>query len=140
MPISADKRALYPKDWPAISRRIREREGNRCKWCAAPNGKTICRGERCDAGTYMVENGEVFDENDGRRMGVARGSEYFGRFVKVVLTTAHLDHGLADHSDENLAALCQQCHFRHDAPQHRASAAKTRRSRKAVGDLLGDTP
>jgi len=25
----------YPPKWPAISRRIRERDGQRCRWCGA---------------------------------------------------------------------------------------------------------
>ena len=25
----------YPANWPAISRRIRERDGQRCRWCGA---------------------------------------------------------------------------------------------------------
>ena len=38
MPIHPSMRALYPKNWPAISRRIRfERAGNRCEWCGAEN-------------------------------------------------------------------------------------------------------
>jgi hypothetical protein len=37
MPIRPSQRALYPPDWKAISARIREREGNRCKWCGAEN-------------------------------------------------------------------------------------------------------
>lgn len=32
------KRHLYPKDWPAISKRIRAREGNACKQCGVTNG------------------------------------------------------------------------------------------------------
>jgi len=44
----------------------------------------------------------------------------------VVLTVAHLDHDPANNTDENLAALCQRCHLRHDAEQHRISASKTR--------------
>ena len=36
MPIRPELRALYPPDWPQISRRIRfERAGNRCEWCGA---------------------------------------------------------------------------------------------------------
>ncbi len=27
----------YPVDWHEISQRIRERDGNRCKWCLAEN-------------------------------------------------------------------------------------------------------
>lgn len=38
MPIHPSQRALYPKNWPAISRRIRfERAGNHCEWCGAAN-------------------------------------------------------------------------------------------------------
>ena len=39
MPISPENRKRYPSDWKAISRRIREREGNACKWCGAVNGQ-----------------------------------------------------------------------------------------------------
>ncbi len=37
MPISPERAALYPPDWPEISARIRERDGNRCAWCGAAN-------------------------------------------------------------------------------------------------------
>ena len=38
LPIRPELRALYPPNWPAISRRIRfERAGNRCEWCGAAN-------------------------------------------------------------------------------------------------------
>lgn len=38
MPIRPELRALYPKNWAAISKRIRfERAGNRCEWCDAAN-------------------------------------------------------------------------------------------------------
>ena len=33
---------------------------------------------------------------------------------KVILTVAHLDRATVDHSDANLAALCQRCHLGHD--------------------------
>jgi 5-methylcytosine-specific restriction endonuclease McrA len=39
MPIRPENKARYPKDWPAISRAIRARAGNRCEWCAATNGE-----------------------------------------------------------------------------------------------------
>jgi len=32
-------RSLYPDDWEAISRRIRERAGGKCEWCNAENGQ-----------------------------------------------------------------------------------------------------
>jgi 5-methylcytosine-specific restriction endonuclease McrA len=39
MPIRPENKARYPKDWPTISKRIREREGQKCKWCLASNGE-----------------------------------------------------------------------------------------------------
>ena len=39
MPIRPSERARYPKDWRAISQRIRERARNRCEQCGAENGK-----------------------------------------------------------------------------------------------------
>lgn len=40
MPISPDKKKLYPPDWKEISKRIRfERAGNKCEWCGAENHK-----------------------------------------------------------------------------------------------------
>ena len=39
MPIRPERKALYPKDWKAISLRIREAAEWRCEWCSAENGK-----------------------------------------------------------------------------------------------------
>jgi hypothetical protein len=136
MPLTKEQRAAYGPGWPAISRQVREEAGQRCERCAAPNGELIARGAGDRAGTYMVETGEVRDDTTGAVLGVARGSEYdVARMVKVVLTVAHLD-GTLDHRRDNLAALCQQCHLRLDAPQHARNAAATRRARLAAGDLF----
>lgn len=37
---------------------------------------------------------------------------------KVVLTVAHIDHDKTNNRFNNLAALCQRCHLRHDLKQH----------------------
>lgn len=131
MPIRDEEKARYPNDWPEISRRIREREANKCKWCKAPNGEVVDRAS--DGSSYMLMGGEVFDAKTGDYLGMARGSEYpGGKFVKIVLTVAHLDHQPENCSDDNLAALCQRCHLHYDRHHH----ANTRRSRKAVADLF----
>ena len=39
MPIRPENKARYPKDWRAISLRIRERAGNKCEGCGAKNGE-----------------------------------------------------------------------------------------------------
>ena len=104
-PIRASEKGRYPKDWKAISQRIREREGNCCKWCGAPNGEIVTRDadgrwHRHTCGTLCVGDGE-------------------GCGVQIVLTVAHLDHTPENCADDNLAALCQWCHNRYDAPMRR---------------------
>lgn len=139
MPIRPENKARYPKDWPAISRRIRERAQNKCERCGVPNGVLIARGTGRDAGTFMLENGDVFCATTGEPRGRARGSEYeAARYVRVVLTVAHLDHQPENCADDNLQAMCQRCHLRYDAKHHAANAHATRRKRKAVGDLFSD--
>ena len=137
MPIRTSERARYPADWPKISRQVREEAKNRCERCCAPNGETILRGAGPDAGTYMLEEGEVFCAETGEFKGVRRGSEYEGdRFVRVVLTVAHLNHQPEDCRRENLRAWCQRCHLTYDAKHHARNARETMRRKRADGDLF----
>lgn len=39
MPISKERKKLYPKDWKQISAEVRLRAGNMCEMCQAENGK-----------------------------------------------------------------------------------------------------
>lgn len=97
MPIRPENRARYPKDWKAISHRIRfDRAGGRCE-CTGQCG--IDHDGRCEA-----KHNEPHPTT---------GS-------KVVLTTMHMDHTPENNSDDNLMAGCQQCHNRYDAPMRRA--------------------
>jgi hypothetical protein len=42
MPIKAEMREVYPRDWPEISRRVRfERAEGICQGCGCPHGRTI---------------------------------------------------------------------------------------------------
>jgi len=56
--------------------------------------------------------------------------------VKVVLTDAHLDHTPENCARDNLAALCQRCHNRYDAPMRRAGIVARRRAKMANLDLF----
>lgn len=132
MPIPPEKAHLYPprKEWMAIRARILTRAGDACEQCKAPNHVHIARGVDGDAGTYMLQSGDVYDAETGKRLGSARGSEYESkRPTYVILTVAHLDHNPRNNNDGNLRALCQRCHLAHDLELHKANAAKTR-SRK----------
>lgn len=113
MPIKAENRARYPKDWKQIAARIRVRSGNRCE--GSPS-YPMCR----------VGNGELHP---------ATGSV-------VVLTVAHLDHTPENCADENLRHWCQRCHNTYDLPHRRRNAAATIKAKKAVGDLFdaGERP
>lgn len=106
------RRELYPSDWPAISLRVRERDGWRCVSCGVANGMVVARDR----------NGEWFEVPSA-----------FAGAVRIVLTVAHLlGDDPADCRDENLAALCQRCHLRLDGPLHARHAAETRRRRRVA--------
>lgn len=136
MPIRPENRDRYPKDWPAISLRIRERASNKCEQCAAPNGALICRGMGQFEGSYMVSTGDVFDALTGSKLGRAKGSEYPGRYVRVVLTVGHLDHKPENCADENLKAWCQRCHNAYDMPARIAGRRARSRQARAAADLF----
>ena len=135
MPIRPENRARYPNDWKQISERIRfERAGNKCEQCSAPNGEVVYR---FDSGEYMLEDGAVHDGTTGEFQGHCRGSEApAGRFIKIVLTVAHLDHTPENCADDNLRAWCQRCHNIYDAPKRREGIRRRARGKMASGDLF----
>lgn len=111
MPIRAERRALYPRDWAAISLSIRhDRAGWRCEWC----------------------------EPDGRRCEAVQGQPNPVTGAKVVLTVAHLDHDETHADPARLMAMCQRHHLAYDAPHHRRNAAETRRRKMATAELFGE--
>lgn len=112
MPVSKEKAARYPKNWKDISLAIRERAGQRCE----------CVGE---CGLHPEQRCE---ERNGTFAKWAKG--------KIVLTVAHLNHTPEDCRDDNLKAMCQRCHLRYDQEHHLANSRATRRSRKAIGELI----
>jgi 5-methylcytosine-specific restriction endonuclease McrA len=78
----------YPKCWRIIRGLILARAGNRCE--GAPEYPD------CRAPNHQPHP--------------VTGSH-------VVLTIAHLDHDPTNNTWDNLRALCQRCHLRHDLPQ-----------------------
>ncbi len=113
MPISPENRARYPRDWKAISLRIRtERAGNRCE----------CEGE-CGRG------------HEGRCNAI-NGQPHPVTGSVVVLTCMHLDHTPERCDDDNLRAACQRCHLSYDAKHHAANARVTRNQKRGQSDLF----
>lgn len=119
-------RSKYPEDWEAISARIRERDGNRCKECGVPNGAI---------GYRLLKSGEFVKIADRvEDVGLEADAIALDGFnvIRIVLTVAHWpDPDPMNCADDNLRALCQRCHNRLDGPMRRANAAETRR-RKIV--------
>jgi 5-methylcytosine-specific restriction endonuclease McrA len=118
MPITPANRPRYPKDWPAISRSIRDRSLGQCE-CVGECG--LHHDHRCE-------------ERNGHPALWARG--------RVVLTVAHLDHDPTNWDPANLRAMGQRCHNRYDQPHRQANARRTRRGRRAAADFFeqGGTP
>jgi 5-methylcytosine-specific restriction endonuclease McrA len=141
VPIKPENLALYPANWKSeIRPRILERDGHRCKFCGVPNHTTICRVVIAGVLAWAdpVKRGVWYSAADGSLLysGFAIGEEE-GRHTRIVLTIAHLhDPDPSNCDDENLAALCQRCHLRHDAPMHREHRAATHRAKRAVADLF----
>ena len=152
MPIRPEMKDRHPKDWPAISMRIRERDGNKCKWCGVPNHELGGRdseghwfkarplGEKLLRLEWPKENETAwcYRPLPGGCWDKGPFYELRCRIVRIVLTVAHLNHKPEDCSDENLVALCQRCLLRYDAKHHAATAAATRRKALNNRELFDD--
>lgn len=101
MPILAENKGRYPKDWALRSRFIRfYRARNCCEWCGIPNG--VYRNKASGEWTRNALQAETW-RRDGDRVS------------RVVLTVAHVNDERPEAcSFDNLAALCQACHNGHD--------------------------
>ena len=108
-------KSRYPKDWPAISKRIRERSGGRCE----------CEGE---CGLHRTNPGpRRCEEMNGQPAKWAKG--------KIVLTVAHMNHAPMECDDDNLKAMCQRCHNRYDMPHRLVNRARTLSVKRSAGTL-----
>jgi hypothetical protein len=140
MPIKDMSR--YPKDWKAISLRVRERDGWCCKFCGLPNHSLILR--RPASAEYIRYDAEqdVHIDMLGDWIKLSELPDWTGdvKYTKVVLTVAHLGtphpdgtpgdkHDKLDCRDENLAALCQRCHLLYDMDEHVANRQASRRQK-----------
>lgn len=141
------KRELYPANWNAISKHIREqRAQNKCECrgecgqehngrCNAPNNEYVWRPSI--GGQWFDDSEFEPDQPNGKTHFVhsLAITEMFRR-VKVILTVAHLNHNPKDCRKSNLRAMCQACHLRYDAKHHAKNAAQTRRNKKVKAGQL----
>jgi hypothetical protein len=126
------KRACYPKDWKSLRAQVLSRAGERCE-CTGECGAAAHDGQRCE-----VPDGVLIQRRKGeltrwvRAFSVGETSTHSKPF-RVVITTAHLCQDSMCRDLEHLRALCQLCHLRLDAEQHRKSRARTLSQRSGSG-------
>lgn len=142
MPIKEENLARYPKNWPQIVARIRQRAGNKCEQCGVANGAL---GGRTRTGEFM--RAHAMEERmlklvwpkpgDYWWCGPTKNRQWL-RIIRIVCTTMHLDHTPENVSDANLKYACQKCHLAYDAEHHAQTAYMTRREGRAVADMFGE--
>lgn len=126
MPINYNN---YPANWKSeIRPAILERANHCCELCNVPNYKLILRGEVNGIECYQDDDGTIFDAKTSE----AIGCNYVGqvhktnKFIRIVLTIAHLDHNTKNNHYSNLKALCQRCHNRHDVEYRKKNRKKNK--------------
>lgn len=130
MPVNWDN---YPPNWKEIRARIQQRAGNKCEGCEVPNYAWVWRD---DLGAWHSVGEQALREAGYHKPPFTipakwqNGGEGVIRVIKIICTTAHLDHDTQNNSDDNLRFWCQRCHLTYDAALHARHAATTRRTQK----------
>lgn len=144
MPSSPEYRARYPSDWALRSRFVRfYRARNRCEWCGVPN---YAVGQRID-GIFVPIRGNIYLDRMEYRSSYDEACQVADhanewndethRYIVIVLTVAHIHDDRPEAASLlNLAALCQQCHNRLDAPARRRRRNEHRRSLNPQLELI----
>ncbi len=109
----------YPPHWHQLSLAARERAGQKCEWCGAPNGLWILRNEKTGTKIFRSINNVIglYPSNDfkvAEDQNLTKREYKAAGMVKIILTVAHLDRDRTNNAPENLGALCQRCHLNHD--------------------------
>lgn len=123
--------------WKKLRHRVLMRAHERCEQCRAPNRQIIAIGIGPREGTYMVEDGDVFNRETGKLVERARGSEYeAGDFLAVVLIVVFLDHDRTNFNEANLRALCSLHAAKHNAGDVTRSRKDPRRRHRAAKEFF----
>ena len=136
MPIPPELRHFYGPEWRNVIRpRILERAGHQCENCGKPNhaeirtktGKGRMFWRPLKSLTWRNEEGWVLTPEE-----LALAINLPTRVIRVVIVPAHLNHTPGDDRDENLRAMCQWCHLRHDRGQHRQTFIRHRDDKRTL--------
>lgn len=108
-------KSLYPENWNAISRAVKDEANWHCEECGKP-----CRRPGVDWDDFVLWLGstsfnewfpltseDIYQDESGEHVSIARPQRF-------TLTVAHLDHIPPNCDRANLKALCAPCHCRYD--------------------------
>jgi len=130
-------RKLYPPNWDAIARAVKENAGWTCQTCGRPCRRpgeswSVFLGRllsEVQSPWYDQTCEDATDPETGGWMAVEKP----GRFT---LTVAHLDRDPGNCDPSNLKALCPACHLDYDLDHHiRTRRANRHRRKEAAGQL-----
>lgn len=123
----------YPSNWKTeIRPAILARADNRCEECKVKNysvgfwSKEGVFYTSEDILTTLEDTGRDLFDNELSHIPEDK------KPVKVVLTISHTNHDITDNRYENLKALCQFHHLKHDAGHHK----QTRRKNRGLQELF----
>jgi hypothetical protein len=136
MPIKPENAARYPRNWPQIRERIRERAGHMCEQCGVGN---YWWGYRDREGRFVLTGFNEAKAVVWPALAATQWPPAGAHVFEIVCTVAHLDHQPENVADENLKLLCQKCHLAYDAKHHAQTAYQTRREGKAVDMFVRET-
>lgn len=139
MPIRPENKHRYPPDWGAIVAAVRERSGDRCEQCGVENHAI---GGRLRDGRWLraLPLGERLLRLEWPKPGTVSWCSDGVRFerlriIRIVLTTAHLDHVPENCGLNNLRHWCQRCHLAYDAEHHAQSRYMNRKAAENTVEL-----
>lgn len=118
MPV--DYKNSYPPNWfTEIRPSILERAGHKCEQCGVPNYKVILRGVYDGQPVYQDDVFTIYDAETSEVITTDYANWIDGKkFIKVILTIAHICHDSMCTNPLHLLALCQRCHLRLDMGHH----------------------
>jgi len=126
MPITKERKKMYPSNWPELRAAVMERAtakfGSavaRCELCGLPNHVHVARHREEHVAWTSLATVREYDENPGEY-------QSYNRPVMIVLTVHHINNDPTDNRMCNLIALCQRCHNKLDAPWRSLKARQTR--------------